>query len=54
MREAQTLIEQSLEMIEFNMNFIKVPEWHQGIILIRGEHPNMVTIYQAGMFDAKQ
>jgi flagellar biosynthesis/type III secretory pathway chaperone len=51
----KTLIEQSLEMIEFNMNFIQSTRMAPGNnTYTRGASQYGNDSYQAGMFDAKQ
>ena len=51
----QSLIEQSLEMIEFNMNLIQSTRMSPGSgNYTKNAHENSVPVGQTGMFDARQ
>ena len=50
----QSLIEESLEMIEFNMNLIQSTRMSPGNNYTKGAQTIDAPVFQAGMFDAKQ
>ncbi|HEX3023162.1 MAG TPA: flagellar protein FlgN [Lachnospiraceae bacterium] len=50
----RSLIEQSLEIIEFNMNFIQSTRMSPGNNYTKGASEAGYSLPQAGMFDAKQ
>lgn len=50
----QSLIEESLEMIEFNMNLIQSTRMSPGNNYTKGAQTIDTPVFQAGMFDAKQ
>ena len=50
----KSLIEQSLEMIEFNMNLIQSTRMSPGNNYTRSAGEAQAQVLQTGMFDAKQ